>query len=1121
MQYFKGTLLFLIILAMNAFAGDDVRTLETKAVDLVAKFPAQSSSERDMLASEIIELGPEGITLICTMLTPSGSSDDTKVRFALNSLTMYVTRTGAEKERKMYSKTLIKALDSNAADEVKAFFISQLQLVGEKEAVKPFRKYLKHEYLCEPAARALVAVGTSDAEKALLKSLSSAKDKNLVTIVNALGQIRSQAAAKKIAKYATSEDMNLRQVTLGALANIGNPGSAEIMGCMQLASTPFERITAASRYLLYAQRLNENGLKELGANICRSLMKNYTSPNESGIQCAALTTLVSISAGSAFNDLLAAMDNENKDIRNQALVLAENIKGPEATKAWLEKMTVVDGERKAEIIAMLGDHGDATALQPILEALKEGNETVRLAAIPAAAKLGKTDFIPNLLPVLKENNPNEVAAVKSVFLWLEAAPVIEASANALPDMPSLARVALMEVLAERRAKTHADLVFAQTACKNDTVRLAAITALHSLMTENDLPRLLDLLLTVNDSTEIARAQDAVVSAALHFSEKEKQADLILEKLKQVPADKRPRLILPLSQLGGEAALAVVIEETRSKNSKNREAAIRTLSNWPDFAASSELINIIRTTKNPELRTITTGGYVRLVNQAEISYDEKLKMLTEALEGSGDEGIVLQGLSEIPTKESLKLVAGFLHDSTLSNQAAFAAERIALPRPDGTGLRGAGVVSTLKRAASVIQSGYERERIEKYARKILEKDGFVALFNGKDLAGWKGLVENPKARAEMNPDDMAIKQAKADSLMRAHWLVVDGILDFDGKGHSLCTAKDYTDFEMFVDWKIGKHGDSGIYLRGTPQVQIWDPAQWPEGSGGLYNNQKNARKPLHCADNPIGEWNTFRIKMIDDRVTVYLNDVLVVDNVILENFWEREKPIYRSGQIELQAHNSRLFFREIYIREILPEGGTSSLTDEEKAGEFVQLFNGKDLSGWVGDTTGYVAENGKIVIHPEKGGGNLYTAKKYDNFIFRFEFKLTPGANNGLGIRAPLKGDAAYVGMELQILDNTAHIYRNLQPYQYHGSIYGVVPAKRGFLNPVGEWNYEEVIADGHRITVHLNGTIIVDADIEKASKDGTLDERDHPGLKRTTGHIGFLGHGSYLEFRNIRIKELK
>jgi len=195
------------------------------------------------------------------------------------------------------------------------------------------------------------------------------------------------------------------------------------------------------------------------------------------------------------------------------------------------------------------------------------------------------------------------------------------------------------------------------------------------------------------------------------------------------------------------------------------------------------------------------------------------------------------------------------------------------------------------------------------------DGFVALFNGQDLTGWKGLVANPPKRAAMTSEALAEAQKTADESMREHWQVVDGALVFDGKGKSLCTAKDYGDFEMYVDWKIKEKGDSGIYLRGTPQVQIWDPAQRPEGSGGLFNNKKNPSKPLVCADNPIGEWNTFRIKMIGEKVTVCLNDKLVVDNVVLENYWERDKPIYPTEQIELQNHGNTLYFKNIYIREI--------------------------------------------------------------------------------------------------------------------------------------------------------------------------------------------------------------
>ena len=200
---------------------------------------------------------------------------------------------------------------------------------------------------------------------------------------------------------------------------------------------------------------------------------------------------------------------------------------------------------------------------------------------------------------------------------------------------------------------------------------------------------------------------------------------------------------------------------------------------------------------------------------------------------------------------------------------------------------------------------------------------------------------------------------------------------------------------------------------------------------------------------------------------------------------------------------------------------NQISKKEKQQGYQSLFNGKSMDQWTGATDSYLPENGTITIHPEKGsGGNLYTKKEYSDFDFRFEFKLTPGANNGVGIRTPLEGDAAYVGMEIQILDNNAPQYKDLHPYQYHGSIYGVVPAKRGYLKPTGEWNEEEIIAKGSKIKVILNGTVITDADITEARENGTMDGKPHPGLKRNKGHIGFLGHGSVVEFRNIRVKDL-
>jgi 3-keto-disaccharide hydrolase len=194
--------------------------------------------------------------------------------------------------------------------------------------------------------------------------------------------------------------------------------------------------------------------------------------------------------------------------------------------------------------------------------------------------------------------------------------------------------------------------------------------------------------------------------------------------------------------------------------------------------------------------------------------------------------------------------------------------------------------------------------------------------------------------------------------------------------------------------------------------------------------------------------------------------------------------------------------------------------------FKPIFNGKNLDGWMYGTRGgvenksgkgYQVENGMLFCTRDDGG-NLLTVKEYSDFVFQFEFRLEPNANNGVGIRAPLEGDAAYVGMEIQILDDSGSKYTDLRPAQYHGSLYDVVAARRGALAPVGQWNSEEITAKGRRITVKVNGKVTVDANLDEIKDPEVL--KKHPGLARKSGRIGFLGHGARVEFRNLRIKEL-
>ena len=773
-----------LVIAFVSFitAASPFKAMAMQDVDLttlnkiLSRMPAKNAEEEQELNDSIIKLGPGALYAICARLVPMGAGDDAGARYALSSMTHHVNRPGLGPERKMFAEVMLRGLSAASNNEVKSFLIRRLQFAGKQEVVQPLGALLADEALCEPATRALIAIGSGAAERCLIDALAGNCENNQLTLVYALGEMKSKAAAYEIRKCLATDNDELRLAVVYALANIGPVTIEALLRDSWQSSSNYGKAKTLSYYVTHIKRMAEMGMSPEASELCRKVLAG-AGPADSNFRIAVLAILVEEQGILALADLLKAAGSTQKDMRMAALELANGIPGTNTTIELFNKWKAASPELQAE-------------LQYVLQ------------------KRDEQFMIPELAEAMKL--------------------------------------------------------------------------------------------------------------------------------------------------------------------------------WPDEA------------------------------------------------------------------------------------------------------------------------------------------GFVHLFNGKDLTGWKGLVADPVQRAKMSAAELAAAQVTADEVMNASWTVEDGILVFDGHGSHLCTVKDYKDFEMHVDWKIEAGGDSGIYLRGAPQVQIWDTAQWPEGSGGLYNNQNNPAKPSKVADKAVGEWNTFRIRMIGERVTVYLNDVLVVDDVLMENYWERNKPIYPTGQIELQSHGSKLQFKHIKIKEL----SAADTVDPDVfvlEADFELLFNGEDLTGWVGDKTGYIAEDGKIVVHPELGGGsgNLYTEKEYTDFNYRFDFKLTENANNGLGIRAPLEGDAAYVGIELQILDNTGEMYQELKEWQYHGSAYGIAAAKRGYLKTVGSWNTEEVIVKGKHIQVMINDVMILDVDLDEATKNGTIDGRDHPGLSRTKGHIGFLGHGSHVEFKNIRIKELK
>jgi HEAT repeat protein len=1120
-------LLFICSHTLLAQTLDANRTTGTKIADLLNKFPAENSTTLNSALKEISTFEPQELSQMILMLTEDGNNE--KLEFALSGFSFYVSQESEDELSNKAVEAFGQSLDKIGFDEGKAFVIENLRIVGNDNAVPFLTPYLNDERLGSPASRAMASINTATSEKALIAALNEAEsDDNRLHLIEALGDIKSKAAAVLIEPFVNSNDPNVKKVAIYSLANIGALSSEKVLAeAAESANYKYEETNATSEFLKYIKNLSQEGETKTALSLAKKIHKNTSEQDQFHTKIGALNLMVSLDPGKSAKLLQKAALSPSAAYRSSALDLALNGDLANQLESWSKLLGKAEDPVKVDIIRTLGRlQGDAV-LEVIRPYLHSSNSAVKNQAIASAVSVGENKVLEDFLGMISTSNEEEIEAIKMALLTMDGQDISDQVANALPEASDEAKVALTEVLAARPSAAHMDVVLEEVASNNNEVKNAALSALSSLAAPSHLDKLVALLTTHQHPEELKLIQRAIIAANAQQVNKSHQTSWALETLKTLPDDKQVYLYDVLAHTGGSAALSSLSDIYQTGNVGQKKAALVAIANWSDAEAMEVLFDIAENDVNEDYSNQALEGYINLIKTTSHQPEGKVLLLRKALEiakSDKNKQLILTNLTQYPTFQGLLVAGRHLDDPGVQQEAARAVMGIALA---DTSLYGDEVREIVQKTIEVISgqdSEYYKTSLEKLLDEMPKGKGFYSIFNGQNLEGWKGLVANPVKRASMSPSALAKEQEKANQEMLTGWEVRDGLLVFTGKGNNLVTENKYGDFEMLVDWKITKDGDAGIYLRGTPQVQIWDISRVDVGaevgSGGLYNNQKHPSKPLKVADNPVGEWNTFHIIMKGDQVTVHLNGELVVDEVVLENYWDRSIPIFPEEQIELQAHGTYVAYRDIYIKE-LPRQEVFQLSEEEKKEGFEVLFDGSNLNHWTGNTTDYVVEDGAIVIYPDRGGkGNLFTKREYGDFVFRFEFKLTPGANNGLGIRAPLEGDAAYEGMELQILDNTADIYKNLQEYQFHGSLYGIAAAKKGYLKPVGEWNYQEVRVKGDNIQVELNGTLILDTDISGPRENGTKDGREHPGLKRDSGHIGFLGHGDVVYFRNIRIKDL-
>ncbi len=1125
MKYIYLFFLIALPLLSGPVQGQDQRTLDTKIADILNQIPARDAAHRDQLAAATLSLGTEGLTQMTAMVVPDGDADDTRARTALNGLSAFAGQPGNSKARNSVSQAFVTALQRAKHPLVKQFFLYHLAFVGKDEIAAPVAQYLSDPDVCQDAVRVLLALGTPEAADRLQQAFAGVPASLKPVLLQGIATYAQPAAAAMLRTHANASDLTLRRPALKGLAAIGNPVDAKtLLAAAKAVNFAYEPSEATRSLIIYLEALAKNNHLTDCRKLAMQIIQASSNGPHPGPALAALDVLTQYFGMDTFNEVSTALDHPNPNYRAAALQSASRIRDVAASRRLLAKAQTAGPELKSELLQHFANMGDPLAKPLVTESLNAPDPRVRMAAFTACTAIFGKSSLPMLLKAAEQTRtPEEKTHLKALLLQTAGQGDGPALMESLKKANPAGQGLLFDILAARRVYPAFPQAIAACADPNPQIADAAYQSLANLAQTTHFSELIGLLSKTNEPKRLQAVQAALVAIANADSDRQ-----FLMVWQENPA-LRPALLGCFPAIGGDKLLSLVQEAYQDNLLKS--TAFQTLQQWKAPNALSPLFDIVQNTEG-EMRQDGFQAILRIIGASTLPMEQKVLQLRKAIAAAaGQPALQTQAITQLGRIKSfpaLMAVAPFLDHPTLASDAAWAVARIALPGSDGhSGLFGETVRSILEKALVAItgpESTYTAENIRAWLKKMPKEKGFVSLFNGKDLSGWQGLVGNPISRAAMSPEKLALAQKEADARLPENWSVQNGEIRFTGKGfENLCTTGEYGDFEMWVDWLITRDGDSGIYLRGTPQVQIWDTSLVKVGaqvgSGGLYNNQKNPSKPLKVADNPVGEWNTFFIRMIGDKVTVILNGELVTDQVVLENYWNRNLPIFSSGPLELQAHGTNLAFRSIYVREIT--SANYQLAPEEIAEGYVPLFNGKDLDNWQGNKVDYKVADQTIRIDPTAGGnGNLFTNREYSDFSFRFEFQLTPGANNGIGIRTPLEGDPAYVGMEIQVLDNTSPIYAKLQPYQYHGSVYGVIPAKREFLRPVGEWNEEEIRIQGNHIRVTLNGTVIVDGDLQEASRNGTIDKNPHPGLQRKSGYIGFLGHGSEVRFRNIRIKEL-
>ena len=1106
----KKLFIAILLLALVPFAAgaQDARqrTAETIVADALAQLPAQTPKAFDSLMQELAATGADGIRMMAGMLVPASEGKNAVVEYALGGVVSYVSAQGREALAREVRTGLADAVAASTDKPNQAFLLSLLQLCATAREAPVFVKYAGDDYLADYAVRGLIS--TPGTEETLLALIGESPAPNAL-LAYAAAEKGLAAAEPALLKWAAdpTADTPARQAVYNALAKCGTHASiATLAAAAKADGYAFTKSDATGAYVNLLARLAAAG-EQKALSAAKALQKPALPQN---VRAAGLEIVLAADAKKRTQTVLAALKDADRAYRCAALDYANDFADEALYAALVKKLPSLSDAAKTDVVSWLGARHAASQSAAVVAAMSSPDDELALAAVRAAGKIGGQQALDALIAQLGGAHAKEASAALAAFNGKPNAAFVAA----LDGDPATQANAL-KLVAKRRITTAADKVFALLGSGDKAVRTAAYDALAGVTTAGDFDRLCDLLDKAQGDD--VKALQAGLRNALAPAAPDMQYKLVAGRMAAAP--QKARYYPLLAQAATDEAIGALL---KADDPKAAFAALLTVKNPVMIDVLYELAG-----KNPDWTDAAISRYTDFATASDNTPMRKYQLYRKGLEANPSaktQNKLLKALSRTPVFPALVLAVKYMDAPATAETAALVVKTVAAKNP---GMGGQTVAAALKKALEVYvelakadaDAGYAVDEIKGLMAKLPEA-GFEPL--SLEPENRKAVVGNPETRKAMKPKALAKAQLEADAAMAQKWVLTDGILTAQANAPAIQFPKQYENFEMILDWKTP--GEAGIAVRAIPQIRLGGVS----GTGMLADD-----KGVADADNRPGNWNTLYVKVVDDRITVFENDVKIVENAVMTNPDMPGEPVSICGCIELIAGTAPVEFRNVYVNE-LPSTPVFELSAEEAAEGFEVLFDGRSLHKWTGNTTNYVPLNGTIDVTAQYGGsGNLYTKKEYSDFVLRFEFRfIREGVNNGIGIRTPMGVDAAFEGMEIQILDHDAPIYKDIKNYQQHGSVYGVIAAKRVKFPPLGDWNVEEIRAVGDRITVTVNGEVILDGNIREACQGHCvgdpgekgnhymIDHRNHPGLFNKSGHLGLLGHGAGIQFRNLRVLDL-